>query len=85
MPALHGGREGGGKSTLAPLAHGRTRTRTHDTLTISPAPCPPYPAGFHLKPFCFFDMNPGVDLPAGSNSNSQLAGGCCAKLSNGVH
>ena len=30
-------------------------------------------------------MNPGVDLPAGSNSNSQLAGGCCAKLSNGVH
>ena len=41
--------------------------------------------GFHLKPFCFFDMNPGVDIPPGANPASQLAGGCCAKLSNGVH
>lgn len=40
--------------------------------------------GFMLKPVNFFDGNPGVDLPAGGNAASELAGvvKCCA--ANGV-
>jgi primary-amine oxidase len=36
--------------------------------------------GFMLKPFCFFNGNPGVDLPADANAASTLAGNsaCCA-------
>ena len=35
--------------------------------------------GFHLKPFCFFDGNPGVDVPHGVNAASKLDGQkpCC--------
>jgi hypothetical protein len=32
-------------------------------------PCPP--AGFHLKPFGFFDYNPGRDLPPGPNKGER--------------
>jgi len=36
--------------------------------------------GFWLKPFCFFDGNPGVDVPVDANVASVLAGNtcCCA-------
>lgn len=32
---------------------------------------------FHLKPFCFFGMNPGVDVPANVNAASVLVGNTC--------
>ncbi len=45
--------------------------------------------GFHLKPFGFFDANPGVDIPSGPNAGSKLAGeGCCCApnaATNGIH
>ena len=38
--------------------------------------------GFMMKPFCFFDGNPGVDLPHAVNAASKLEGeaACCAKV-----
>jgi hypothetical protein len=33
--------------------------------------------GFTLKPFGFFDCNPGVDLPYAANTASKLVNGCC--------
>lgn len=33
--------------------------------------------GFTLKPFGFFDSNPGVDIPYAPNAASKLVNGCC--------
>lgn len=40
--------------------------------------------GFHLKPFGFFDYNPGRDLPPGPNKASTLANGCANGCTNGA-
>lgn len=40
--------------------------------------------GFQLKPFNFFNGNPGVDVPCDSSKGSKLAGQtCCAATANG--
>ena len=42
-------------------------------------------ASFFLKPANFFDMNPGINLPASTDAASVELGGCCKSgKANGV-